>query len=339
MPASRLLTLARDRRESGRVDIDQLLADQQGVISRRQAIGAGWTAPDIARQLRRREWASTHPGVYVMHTGTLTWSERAWAGILYAAPAVLDGLSALRAAEGEKRSRRHAGEDDVIHVAIRPDRVVTPQPGLRITRRAHLDLRGQWHLAPPRVRYDDAIAQLALDAGEDLDALGRITDAVGARRTTAERLATTLRVRPGSPRRTWLLTVLDDVAAGTGSALEQTYLDRVVRAHGLPIGLLQAPGVTRSGRCRRDVDHPELGIVVELDGVLHHTSTSDRDADLDRDLVAAAEGGRMTLRLGWGQAHVRSCWTAARLQTVFRAAGWTGTATRCGAVSCDVPSG
>ena len=52
------------------------------MIVRRQAIAAGLTSDDVARLIRRREWARVHPGVYVDHTGPLPWSQRAWAAVL-----------------------------------------------------------------------------------------------------------------------------------------------------------------------------------------------------------------------------------------------------------------
>jgi hypothetical protein len=53
------------------------LALQAGVISRRQALSAGLEPHDVRRLLRRREWALLHPGVYVDHTGTPSWLQRA----------------------------------------------------------------------------------------------------------------------------------------------------------------------------------------------------------------------------------------------------------------------
>ena len=47
--------------------------------------------------LRRREWARVHPGVYVAHTGPLSWPQRAWSAVLLVAPAALSGSSALHA--------------------------------------------------------------------------------------------------------------------------------------------------------------------------------------------------------------------------------------------------
>ena len=79
-------------------DIAAVLARQDGVICRSQVLECEGTDSDIARMLRRREWACVFPGVYVNHTGPPSWKQRAWAAVLYHQPAALAGASALRAA-------------------------------------------------------------------------------------------------------------------------------------------------------------------------------------------------------------------------------------------------
>jgi hypothetical protein len=69
--------------------IRELLERQSGVISRRQALGAGLKPHDIQRLLRRKEWSRMFDGVFVTHTGEPTWLRRAWAGVLFAAPAAV----------------------------------------------------------------------------------------------------------------------------------------------------------------------------------------------------------------------------------------------------------
>lgn len=89
--------------------IEELLELQDGVIARHQAIGAGCTPVQVARRVRRREWTPVHPGVYVNHTGPLTWRQRAWAAVLaYRPAAALDGRSAVPADEGLSRLQRRA---------------------------------------------------------------------------------------------------------------------------------------------------------------------------------------------------------------------------------------
>lgn len=74
-----------------------LLEAQSGVIRRRQVLDLGGNDNDIERLLRRRQWARVHTGVYVDHTGPLSWLQRAWAAVLLHWPAALAGASALRA--------------------------------------------------------------------------------------------------------------------------------------------------------------------------------------------------------------------------------------------------
>lgn len=306
--------------------ISQLLRDQDGVVSRRQLHEAGLTPGDLARMLRRRELARVHPGVYVEHTGPLTWQQRAWAGVLFAWPAALTHRSAVRAAEGPGR---RSGEDRLIEVTVDRQRHLSGDAdGVRIRRMRDFEARVQWNLGPPRVRYDDAIIDVAADAPSDLDAVAALADACGSRCTTAARLLRTLAQRPRVPRRTWLENILDDVAQGTCSVLEHGYLDLVERPHGLPTGQRQASHRHHGATVYRDVDYD--GVVVELDGRLFHDSAHARDLDLERDLDAAVSGAE-TIRLGYGQVFERGCSTAARLGLVLQRQGWPGQAQRCAA--------
>jgi hypothetical protein len=54
-------------------ELAALLESQSGVIRRRQVLDLGGTDNDIERPLRRREWARVHTGLYVDHTGPLSW--------------------------------------------------------------------------------------------------------------------------------------------------------------------------------------------------------------------------------------------------------------------------
>ena len=67
------------------MEVDYLVRCQNGVVSRAQVLACGEREHDIRRRLRRREWSVVLPGVYVDHTGPLTWEQRASAGVLHAA--------------------------------------------------------------------------------------------------------------------------------------------------------------------------------------------------------------------------------------------------------------
>ncbi|GAB2888079.1 hypothetical protein [Nocardioides pacificus] len=305
-----------------------VIADQAGVIARRQVLEAGGHDHDIARRLRRREWAPLLPGVYVDHTGAPTWLQRAWAGVLFHSPAALAGVSALRAAAGP--GWRHHDEQAPIHLAVTEERRLVVADGYRLTRYRHLDDRVLWNTGPPRVRVEEAALDVAGAAATELEAIAGLADLCQSRWTTPVRLRIALEGRRRLRRRRWLDSVLRDLADGTCSVLEHSYLHRVERAHGLPRGSRQVRSTQPGGQgVVRDVEYDAWGLIVELDGRLFHDLARQRDRDLERDLAAALTG-RATVRLGWGQVHDRSCATAGRIAALLQSRGWPGSGRPCG---------
>lgn len=309
--------------------VEDVLSQQCGVIARHQFLAAGDSPHDIRRRVRRREWVPVHPGVYVDHTGPLTWVQRAWAAVLTMWPAALSHDSAIRAADGP--GRRDRRDTDVIHVAVARNRVPRAPAGVVVHRTAHLHSRARWNLGPPRIRIEDAALDVAARAPDAFAAVSVLADVVQSRRTTAPRLLQALSTRRRIARRDFLGAVLRDVAAGTCSVLEHGYLTRVERPHGLPRPRRQVVGSSR-GPIYRDVAYDAFGFVVELDGRLFHNTARARDRDLDRDLDAAVDG-RQSVRLGWGQVFGRPCETATRVASLLRQNGWAGSPTTC--PSCE----
>ena len=301
------------------------LRDQAGVVSRQQVLRAGLRPDELARLVRLRELAPLHRGVYVDHTGEPTWIQRAWGAVLVCGRSALSHDSALRAAEGPGCRR----PERPVEVVVDHGRRIDAPRGIRVHRSRHLEERVQWNLGPPRVRYDEAVVDVACRVPADLDALGEVAKAVQGRRTTAARLRQVVDSRVWLPRRGWLTGVLDDVAAGACSVLEHGYLHRVERAHGLRRARRQVRDRVGAGTVYRDVEY--LGeLVVELDGRLFHDSTQQRDRDLDRDLDTAAFHDKRTVRVGYGQVFDRPCWTAERIELLLRRVGWRGRAQPCG---------
>src|SRR5690242_3020954 len=97
-----------------------LLDQQAGVVARRQLVDLGATKADLRRWLRRREVVAVHPGVYVNHTGPLTWNNRAWSAVLLHWPAALSHESAVHLA------------GDLIHVAVEHDCTPISRRGIRL---------------------------------------------------------------------------------------------------------------------------------------------------------------------------------------------------------------
>jgi hypothetical protein len=307
--------------------VTELLERQSGVVARHQFLGRDDHAGEIQRRLRRREWVRLLPGVFLDHTGEPTWMQRAWAGVLACWPSALTHESSLRATNGPGWSGR--SDDLPILLAVERDRRLRTPPGYQLRRVGGLDQRVQWNLGPPRTTFDDAVIDVAAGKTGELAAIETLAEACRARRTTPARLLKTLSRRPRIRNRHLLESVLGDVSAGACSVLEQAYLDRVERSHRLPSGRRQVAATTSAGGILRDVEYEAFGLVVELDGRLHHGSARQRDRDLDRDLDAAVDG-RRTVRLGWGQVFDRSCHTAQRVGALLAMRGWAGGAISCG---------
>lgn len=313
--------------------LDDLLDLQNGVVARRQVLDLlGESDATIRRRLRRREWVTLLPGVYVNHTGPPTWRQRAWAATLYADGA-LGGASALRAADGP--GRRDHDDGGVIHVVIPGDRRVQEQERIRIERRETFGEIVQVNMSPPRLRVEHAAVDAAAEASTELAAIGILSDVVRARRTTVQRLLAVAERRTRLARRQLIVGVLTDAATGAASVLEVEFLRRVERPHGLPTAFRQLRHVsmaaTTSGQDRvtyRDAALIDLRLLLELDGRLGHSTATERDADFERDLDAALDD-QVTVRLGWGQAYVRPCVTAVKLAALYRQRGWRGEFVRC----------
>src|SRR6202035_3119646 len=75
----------------------QVIAEQAGVVSRRQVLRAGVSRNAIVSKVHQGRWQQLHPGVYGAFTGALSREVRLWAAVLYAGPGAL--LSHETAAE------------------------------------------------------------------------------------------------------------------------------------------------------------------------------------------------------------------------------------------------
>jgi hypothetical protein len=313
------MELPEARRQAGVIS-----AGQAGVVSRRQVLAAGLDDDFIERRLRRREWARVHRGVYVDHTGPLSWHQRLWAALLYAAPAAAADESAL-----VLHGLRQPMPREPIHVAIPDHRRVLAPDGVRVHHVREWEPMVHPHRVPARMRLEPAVLRVAAKASDDVTAVAVLADAGRSRRTTPERLLAALDLCPRLRGRRLLRDVLQDAADGVCSVLEHRYLVRVERAHRLPAARRQRRVELGRRPAYRDVEHLDGRVVVELDGRLGLEATDDRWADLERDVDSYVDGA-VTLRLTWGMV-LSPCRAAATVARVLRHAGWGGEPRRCGA--------
>ncbi|WGL51946.1 type IV toxin-antitoxin system AbiEi family antitoxin domain-containing protein [Nocardioides sp. BP30] len=326
--ASRL-TDAAERRAAdfAATRIGLTMLHRHGVVTRGELRAAGLDRSDIDRLVRRRSLRQIHRTVYVDHTGELTFDQRVWAAVLAIAPAVVCGRTLIAPDPAA----------ELVDVAIDASRRVAAPDGVRVHRVRGLDAVAQWKAEPPRMRREDAVLMLVDVAATELDVVRLLTDAARSREIGVDRLVSALGRRRRLRRRAFVAALLEDVASGVHSVLEHGYLTRVERAHGLPSSTRQVQRRTPGGNQYRDVEYLDYAVVVELDGVLGHSSWEAQNRDADRDLADAA-AAIVTLRLRWRQVFGTPCATAQRVATVLQQRGWRGTPLACGpACAVGVP--
>lgn len=322
----------RDRRSADRAV--SRARDQQGVLSRAQAISCGMSTSAIGRRLDAGQWSSVYPGVYRLSVAPLSGLARVWATWLYVeAPSAHPGQpleSRPSAFLSGEAALWLGGVLDSCPVAVDlavQGRQVRRQPGLRITRTA--DLRPHPALVPPRLVLEDAV----LAAVHRATTTARVVDlvlAAGQRRlTTPDRIREAADRRPRLRWRGLVLELCADLQDGVHSPLEREYERRVERAHALPRGRRNArEDAPSAGAWYRDIRYRDLRCMVELDGrAAHPVEAAFRDRRRDNH---AARTGDTTLRYGWREVVGQPCAVAAEVVSVLRLAGWGGTARACG---------
>lgn len=297
----------------------RIVAEQEGVVNRRQLLAAGLPAQYGRDRVLARRWLRLHPGVYLTHTGRPSYLSRCWAAFLATpAPAVLSGAAAAYL------DHLIAQEPQEVQILVpESHRVRTTLSGVQVLRtRRLIDFQG----TPPRT----VIARTALDLAEraecEDDVVGFITAAARRQRTTA-RLRKELAKRPRVRHRALIEDLLSPEAEGLESPLERRFDRRVLRAHGLPRLERQASGEVDGRQIRTDARSARYATRIELDGRVHRETAS---SDAWRDNAQALAHDGVTLRYHWSHVVGRPCDVAAQVAAALRRGGWTGAPRRCG---------
>lgn len=286
-----------------------VLARQDGVISRFQAIGAGMPGQLIDSQLRSGRWRQLEFGVYAAFSGPAPRDSVLWAAVLRAGPdAVLSHQSAAELYGIADPAR-------LIHVTVPVRRRVRCSTGLVIHRSARLSDARNPALLPPRTRATDTALDLAESAATLDDAFGWLCRAVGNGITTASMLRAAMQTRSRVRWRASLEVAVGDIGSGARSVLELRYVRDVERAHDLPMARRQVRTVSGSRTRYLDNLYEEPAVVVELDGqATHPAETRWRDIHRDND---HASSGLITLRYSWPDITLRPCQVARQIADVL----------------------
>jgi very-short-patch-repair endonuclease len=301
----------------------QLVEEQDGVLTRQQALHGGLSEDQWQWRLDTDRWQPLARGVVVTHTGPVLPRQQSWAAVLVAGPgACLSGDAALL------ELGLNVGPLTLLHVAVPYGRSATPRVltaagslRVRVQPRQVVGLADLRHPArrPPSVRAPAAVLHAAAWAASDRAAEWRVAAAVQQRLVLPQDLRRTLDGLQRLPRRPLVATVLDDVEQGAHAAGELAFL-RFLRSWRLPPpDRLQRP--VRLGRIRYlDAWWERQRVAAELDGA-HHRSVGAWDDDVLRAndvLVAGRSTGTVLLRFTTGNLRHDAPRVAAQLAAVLR---------------------
>ncbi|NUU18231.1 hypothetical protein HP550_13320 [Cellulomonas humilata] len=292
---------------------------QEAVVTSAQLHAWGVGRAVVSRRVARGDWQQLWRGVVALHSGTLTWRQRARGALLYAG----DGAALSHASAAFVHGIVSTpGPRIVVSIPVR--RAVSPQPGLEIRRRRTMPYAGG------RVRalgVDDTVLDLVHELESEDDVVGLVCEAV-----RVGVLPGRLLLQAGDRRflrhRGLVVSLLGEEGTGVESPLEHRYVRDVERRHRLPVARPQVRERTGGRWIRADRVHVGLGVRIELDGQLAHPSG--RTAlDTWRDNAVLIERSEITLRYRWQHVVAEPCQTAGQVATALRSRGWEGRATPC----------
>jgi len=301
--------------------IIDVLARQQGVITRQQAMAGGLSKHAWEWRLSTGRWQKVLPGVAVAHSGGISDEQRPWAAVLYGGEGAALGGRASLTLVGTKlpwNSDTVQPLDVVIPQERRLADGALPDGGTVIIRR--LKNPGQW-ITTWRglacVRPHAAVLHAVAWARSDAQAEFLLSATVQQRKTAVPLVREALDLMPELTRRALVRELLDDIELGAHATSELRFL-RMCRKHGLPLpDELQRR--VRVGRKTHYLDarYRAVGVTIEIDGA-HHRDAESWDADALRALrVTAALPGERVIRITTGMLRNHEAEVAALLLVVL----------------------
>jgi hypothetical protein len=300
-------------------DLDLLLYQQEGVISRRQA--RRWLSSGAIRhRLVAGVWQQVHWGVYLTReVQALGDNQQRMIASLAAGngqPAPLGGRSALQMVG----LRGFAAVP--VHVLL-PGRLRDHDPPpFAVVHRTRLLQSGELHrtTSPPCTVAGRAVVDAAQWAASDHEAAILVAAAFQQRLVGIDDLTAALARQPRARRRALVADVAHDAAGGAHSLPEIEYL-RLCRRAGLPTPTCQVIRADTGGRRRYlDAYFDEYAVHVEIDGG-QHTEAATWWADMKRQNELWVAGDRVLRFPAW-VVRTRPAEVAAQTRAALMAAGW-----------------
>lgn len=262
--------------------LQRLIRQQDSVVSRAQALGAGLSRHAISYRLRDGgSWRVMLPGIYLTLPGVPTQTQWETGTILYVGPhALITGAAALRFYEFRQVPRQDSDAVDVLN----PARFQRASAGcVRVHRTWHMP--PMWVQGPSARRYAFP-ARAVVDTARWLTDLREVRALVGGavqnRHCAVAQLADELRAG-GTPYGALLRTVIAEVTDGVRSAPEAELRDLIIKAR-MPMPLfnprLYLPNATFIA-CP-DAWWPEAGVAIEIDSRQWHLAPDDWERTMTR---------------------------------------------------------
>lgn len=300
-----------------------MLERQEGVLTREQALVAGFSRHVISGRVASGQWQRLHTGVFATFSGPVPRTALLWGAVLRAGDDAV--LSHHTAAEVWNLADQPSSS---IYVSVPRQAGSLVIPGLVLHYSSRLP--GARHPArlPPQTTLEETVLDLADASRTAEDAVAWAIKACQRRLSTPDRITVTLASRNRARWRRELTDAIAEVRTGVQSPLELRYLRDVERKHGLPRGDRQAVTIRRGARQYADVRYTQYGVVVELDGVMAHPAEARRH-DSRRDNANALDGYQ-TLRYGWVPVAYHACAVALEVADLLSKRGWGDFPRRCG---------
>jgi very-short-patch-repair endonuclease len=262
---------------------------QLGLITRRQLLALGLSAPAISYRLEAGRLRRVHPAVYALAGFPSTWDQ--------------DLLAALMAAR-EHAAITHFAAGTLWHL----EAVTAECPHVLVVHRRKLELEGVvvhrtrsvargdivrhglLRVTSPARTLIDLATVLAADPLEDA-----LDDALRRRLVSVTRLSARIETRNGIAGMGTLRRLLRERSTEreSGSGLENRFLRTFLKA-GLPRPVRQYEVRNREGRfiARLDFAYPQARLAIEIDGYASHSGRKRWERDLARQNRLIVEGWR-----------------------------------------------
>lgn len=282
--------MGQERLQPTSAEVWRLAAHQHGLVTKSQLLALGLNADAVQHRIERGRLHRLWRGVYAV--GRSEVGERGrWMGAV------------LRCGPDARLSHRSAAQlwgmrtpaPPMIEVVI-PSSACRRAPGIVVHRRANLDSTDLRRV--DRIPVTDPVStliDLATCVSDDrLEALVNEADRLDL--IDPEKLRAALDVLPSRSGSGRLRRLLDPrTFRRTDSGLERRFL-RLTRGAGLPTPKTQV----QVNGFRVDFYWPQLGLVVEVDGLRYHRTAGQQASDLRRDQIHQATG-LTSLRFSGGQ--------------------------------------